>query len=300
MANFDRQLGDVRVTRIEESVSPLLDPKFWYGNDYDRAAFAAEVAALGPGYYDAATGMMVTSIHSWVLRTGGKTILIDTCVGNHKDRESWPAFHMLDQPYLERLAAAGVAPDEVDMVMCTHLHADHVGWNTRLENGRWVPAFPNARYLMSGIEHDWAAAHARAPGTGQLEINAYNDSVLPIVEAGRHVFIDGTETLAPGLSLRPIPGHTPGQTGVVLDSGGTRAFFIGDALHFPVQVPLWHWPVVFDHDPAQGCDTRRQILEHCVEHGALLMPAHFPDPFGCHIHDRGGRFEVDFARAAAA
>jgi glyoxylase-like metal-dependent hydrolase (beta-lactamase superfamily II) len=298
VANFDMHLGDVRVTRIEELVTPLFDPKFWFG-DYDRAAFDAERDTLPAGFFDPATPMMIASIHSWVLRVNGKVILLDTCVGNHKNRASFPAYDMLDQPYLPRLKAAGVSPEDVDMVMCTHLHADHVGWNTKLENGSWVPAFPNARYLMSGVEHEWAAEQAADPKAAGVDINAYNDSVLPIVEAGRHIFVEGTETIAPGLSLRATPGHTPGHTGLVLDSRGKRAFFSGDALHFPQQVPLWHWPVVFDHDPAQSCESRRQILEHCAEHDALLLPTHFPAPFGCHVHHRAGKFGVDFSRVAA-
>ncbi len=294
MANFDVQLGDVRVTRVEEMVTPLFDPKYWFG-DYDRTAFDAEGSGLPAGFFAPGSPVMIASIHSWVLRVDGKVILVDTCVGNHKDRSSFPVYDRLDLPYLARLKAAGVSPEDVDMVMCTHLHADHVGWNTRLENGVWVPAFPNARYLMSGVEHAWAAGQAADPAATGVDINAYNDSVLPIVEAGRHVFVEGTETVAPGLSLRPIPGHTPGHTGLVLDSRGERAFFTGDALHFPQQVPLWHWPVVFDHDPAEGATSRQRILEHCAEHDALLLPTHFPAPFGCHIRHRGGRFEFDFA-----
>lgn len=165
---------------------------------------------------------------------------------------------------------------------------------------RWTvgdTTFPKARYLMAEIEHDWLAGRARAPGAAAFDADTYNESVLPIVEADRHLFVDGTETLAKGLSLRSLPGHTPGQTGLVLDSSGAQAFFTGDALHFPMQIPLWHWPVIFDHNPAQGCETRQQILEHCVEHDALLLPAHFPNPFGCRIRRRGDRFEADFGLA---
>jgi glyoxylase-like metal-dependent hydrolase (beta-lactamase superfamily II) len=296
MGDVTIRLGDIEVRRVEEVCGPMMRPEDWFG-DFDRAAFEVELSWMAPDYYRPETNQLVSSVHTWVLRVEGKVILIDTCSGNHKPRAGWPAFHMLDQPYLERLAAAGVAPEEVDMVMCTHLHVDHIGWNTRLENGTWVPTFPNACYLMSGVEHAYYAERVGRADTLEIEVNAYNDSVLPVVEAGRHVFLEGSETLAKGLTLRPIPGHTPGQTAVALESRGARAFFSGDAFHFPLQVPLWHWRNLIDHDPDQGCETRRAILEHCVEHDTLLLPAHFPYPHGFHVKRRGEGFVIDFNRS---
>lgn len=295
MQNFDRMVGDIRITRIEESCGPL-DPAHWFGARLASPEFAAELPWMAPGHYDPASRMMVSSIHTWVLQLAGKTILIDTCCGNHKPRPGWPLFDMLDTPYIERLQAIGIAPGDVDLVMCTHLHVDHVGWNTREENGRWVPTFPNARYLMSRADLDYYAWKVRQPGTMELEINAYNDSVLPIVEAGRHDFLDGSETLEKGLSLMPVPGHTPGSMAVVLESAGQRAFFAGDAIHFPIQVPLWHWPSQIDADPEQGVASRRRILEHCAGHDAMLLPAHFVAPHGCHVRENGDQFAIDFSR----
>ena len=133
---------------------------------------------MSPNHYDAASGWLKLSIHSWLLKIGGKTILIDTCVGNHKSRKHRPKWDMMNTPYLDRLKAAGVTPEQVDMVMCTHLHVDHVGWNTRLENGRWVPTFPKARYVFGKKEFDyWTETHAKTP------VPPFGDSVLPVVEA---------------------------------------------------------------------------------------------------------------------
>ena len=286
-------MGAFEISRVEEVVCPLATPAQWFG-DCDRAALSEALAALPRGYYDPATDHLTSSFHTWVLRVDGKTILIDTCSGNHKERPGWPIFHMLDHPYLERLKAAGIEPEDVDVVMCTHLHADHVGWNTRLENGRWVPTFPNARYLMGREEMAWFQAHVARPDTLPLEVNTYNDSVLPVVEAGRVELVAGDAEIVRGLRLRPTPGHTPGHLGVELESGGERALFCGDALHFPLQIPLWHWPTLVDKDPAQGAATRGDIVRRCAETGALLLPAHFLAPYGAYVRERAEQFSISF------
>jgi len=299
IAMFDRMIGDVRVTRVEEIQGPFVTPAMWFGA-YDVKAFEAQLPWMAPRYFDPASGRMLSSVHTWVLRQGGKTILVDTCNGNHKNRPGWDAFHMLDQPYLQRLAAAGVLPEEVDIVMCTHLHIDHVGWNTKLENGKWVPTFPNARYLMSRTDKEFFEQNSKRPETTPATVNTYNDSVLPIIEAGMDVLVDGTEEIAAGLRLVNAPGHTPGHVGIDLNSKGKRALFSADAFHFPLQVPLWHWRGVFDADPDLACKCRRQFLEHCVEHDALLLPAHFTAPHGGHISAHGDSFAISFDRVHEA
>jgi glyoxylase-like metal-dependent hydrolase (beta-lactamase superfamily II) len=275
---------------------PVVSPRDWY-IDYNEDELSRHLHWLAPKYFELSSGRIISSVHSWVLRTGRRTILIDTCTGNHKTRPGWSAFHMLNTPYLERLQAAGVAPEEVDVVLCTHLHVDHVGWNTRLEDGRWVPTFPNARYLMAQADHEFYAAAAKDPRTAETTRNTYNDSVLPVVEAGLAVMLEGTEELEDGLTLRPAPGHTPGQVRLDLASGGRRAVFCGDVLHHPLQVPLWRWRTRVDTYSDQARDTRREVLAHCAEHDALLLPAHFADPYGAYIKARGDEFELAFERA---
>jgi len=236
----------------------------------------------------------MTSIHSWLLRTGKHTILVDACSGNHKPRPGMPRFDMLNSQYLERLREAGVEPEEIDFVMCTHLHVDHVGWNTRLENGKWVPTFPNAKYVMSRTDHDHWEALAKKPDTEVYQVNTYNDSVLPIVEARKAEFVSGDHGMCGCLTLKPAPGHTPGQIRVDLDSRGKRAIFAGDALHNPVQVPLWKWNSCFCEDRDLARQSRHTLLADCVEQGALLMPAHFAPPHAAYVKDKGDRFELDW------
>jgi len=192
------------------------------------------------------------------------------------------------------LAGTGVSIDQIDYVMCTHLHVDHVGWNTRLENGKWVPTFPNARYVMSRTDHDHWATLAKKADTEVYQVNTYNDSVLPIVEGKKAEFVSGEHGMCGCLTLKPAPGHTPGQIRVDLDSRGKRAIFAGDALHNPVQVPLWKWNSCFCEDRDLARKSRHTLLADCVEQGALLMPAHFAPPHAAYIKDKGDRFELDW------
>lgn len=287
------RIGDVRVTRVEEMSRPVSRPAEWF-TDYNAEELEPHVHWLSPRFYLPDDDRLVSSVHSWVLRTKTRTILIDTCTGNHKQRPGWAAFHELDTPFLERLHAAGVDSTSVDLVLCTHLHIDHVGWNTFLDNGRWVPTFPNARYLMASADLDY---FAKAANDGQLSpasANTYYDSVLPIVEAGLVTIVKGDEDLGEGLRLVPAPGHTPGQVRLDLTSQGSQATFAGDVLHNPLQVPLWHWRTRVCVDPEQACVTRKQVLEHCASTGSLLMPAHFPLPSAGRIRHAGDAFSIAF------
>jgi glyoxylase-like metal-dependent hydrolase (beta-lactamase superfamily II) len=291
----ERLIGDVRVTRIEEIMGPGFPAKDFFP-EFEAETFKRHEHWLAPGYYQPESGKLIASIHSWLVRTPHHTILIDACSGNHKPRPAMPRFDMLDTPYLERLKAAGVAPEQVDFVMCTHLHVDHVGWNTRLENGKWVPTFPNARYVMSRTDHDHWAKEAQRPETAAYQVNTYNDSVLPVVEAGKAEFVADGHQCDACLTVRPTPGHTPGHIRVDLESKGRCAVFSGDALHNPVQVPLWRWNSRFCEDPAQARKTRGELLAHCAETRALLLPAHFAPPHAAFIKAKGDSFELDWDR----
>src|SRR5205085_6836939 len=156
-------------------------------------------------------GRLIRSINTCLVRTSKYTNLLDACSGNHKPRPGMPRFDMLNTEYRGRLREAGVQTEEIDFVMCTHLHVDHVGWNTKLENGKWVPTFPKAKYVMSRRDHAYWEAAAKKPETEEYERNTYNDSVLPIVEAGLAEMVDGDHDLGRGLMINPSPGHTPGH-----------------------------------------------------------------------------------------
>ncbi|MBM3555998.1 MAG: MBL fold metallo-hydrolase [Alphaproteobacteria bacterium] len=277
-------IGAFALDRVVETDGLGFSPKGLIA-DLDEAVFESHFGWMVPGHYDPATRRFVMGVHSWVLRTSRHTILVDTCAGNHKTRTQMPGFHKLDTPWLARLAEVGVRPEAVDFVLCTHLHVDHVGWNTRLADGRWVPTFPNARYLFSRVEHDhWAK--------GRDEV--YVDSVLPVVEKGQARMIEGSDEIEAGLRIEPAPGHTPGSVILAAESQGSRAIFSGDIMHHPVQVFEPDWNSRFCVDQAQARATRRLVLERCSDSGALLLPAHFGPPHGGRIRRRGDKFAIDF------
>ena len=202
---------------------------------------------------------------------------------------------MMNTPYLERLALAGAKAEDIDVVLCTHLHTDHCGWNTKLENGAWVPTFPNACYHLPRSEWEfWRAMqddpkHASGP-------SVMNDSVAPVVAAGQHVFIDGSESIAGCLKLTPTPGHTPGHVSALLETGKERIFFAGDTLHHPLQIYYPEWCSRFCVDPEQSRLTRKLVFERCADEELILAPAHFRAPHVARVaHDETGGFKAVWA-----
>jgi glyoxylase-like metal-dependent hydrolase (beta-lactamase superfamily II) len=288
------KIGGATVTRIEESYAPIFDAtKFfpdWRPNVVDEHR-----DWMVPDHYDPTSGFLKFSVHSWLIKLGGRAILIDTCVGNHKPRPTLPMWHLMETRYLERMAEAGIRPEQIDMVMCTHLHVDHVGWNTRLDNGRWVPTFANARYVFSQEDYDHYLAGHLDPEKGPTSHGSFRDSVLPVVEAGLAQMVSGAHAIDEHLSIDPAPGHTPGSIAISLASHGQRALFCGDVLHHAMQVFHPDWNSFFCADPVNARKSRRKVLEDCAGSGALLMPAHFGAPFLCHIDERGSRFTPRFA-----
>ncbi len=281
------RIGDVEVTRVEDYHGPGL-PSHVMFPQVQPHMWEAHRDWLVPHFYDPASGRLRTSIHSWLVSTPRHKILIDACIGNDKPRPDDPRFNMRSEPWLARLAAAGAHPDEIDFVMCTHFHADHVGWNTRLVDGRWVPTFRNARYLFKRSEFErWDDRRPdHVPRESQRFVFA--DSVLPVVEAGQAVLIDDGYTVDERLTVEPAPGHTPGNATVRLRTGGEEALFSGDVIHHPVQLPHPHLCSVFDDDPVQALRTRLAVLDAVAAAGILLLPTHFAAPFCCHLERLGG------------
>jgi len=273
------RVGTFAVTRIEEMLTPGFLPEFLFP-DFDRAVFDEHAALGAPRFWHAESGKVMSSMHSWLIRDGKHTILIDTGCGNAKTRALpiFQRFHQLNLPYLERLAAAGVEPEDVTLVICTHLHIDHVGWNTLLKDGAWRPTFPNARYVFGRREFE----HWRAPygGLAGLPENGpvIDDSVMPVVEAGQAEFVDDDARLLDGIELAPAPGHTAGQLMINLTSGRDAAVFPGDTLHQPMQVYRPHWNSRFCEQADTARATRLKVLDYCADRNALLMPAHFGAP----------------------
>jgi glyoxylase-like metal-dependent hydrolase (beta-lactamase superfamily II) len=209
-------------------------------------------------------------VHSFVVETGDLTLLVDTGIGNDKPRDGGPPFHMLQTGFLEDLAAAGFKPEAVDLVLCTHLHVDHVGWNTRLLDGRWVPTFPRARYLV--VREEWTHWAAQAD-EGARTIMA--DSVRPVLEAGLVDLVAPDHRISPELSLWPTPGHTPGHVSLHLSAGGREAVITGDLMHHPIQCAEPDWASRFCTDPEAARRTRRAFLARCAEQDLLVLGTHF-------------------------
>ncbi len=285
-----KKIGDIS---IDVAVEMALDDGFpakVLMPSFDESLLEQHRELLVPFCFMPATGDLKFSIHSWVVRVGKEAILIDTCNGNDKERPNFELAHRLNLPYLEKLAALGIAPEDVTMVMCTHLHVDHCGWNTRLKNGKWVPTFPNARYVFSKAEFEQWDPRRHPPVDGDINLGVFEDSVLPVVEAGLADIVDGDCDLNERMRLELAPGHTPGSMVMKLESKGQRAMFAGDTLHSPVQVLRPDWSSGFCLDPVQSAQTRRKLVEYCADYDALLMPAHFPPPHAVRVRRKGDWF----------
>ncbi len=275
------QLGKLEIHRVEEFVEPNVDPAFLFGN-LPIEVFERHADWLTTQNYNPQTKMVLLHFHSWLIRTGKHNILVDTCNGNHKERPYMPNIHQANYPYLERLKQAGCAPEDIDYVMCTHLHVDHVGWNTVLKDGRWVPTFPNAKYLISKLEVDpFAGPIDRNVPPPQLPpwFDIYEDSVLPVIQSGQAVLVEDAFDLNDEIRLEPAPGHTPGHSLVRAVSESHGSIFCGDAIHNPVQIAESHYNSAFCVDQDQARATRRRILEECADRNLLLVPAHFGPPY---------------------
>lgn len=282
-------VGETEILRVHEMDSPSgIVSQYFTG--FDPAAFEKHRSWLVPQHISPDDFRVKMSFHSWLIRSGGKNYLVDACCGNHKTRPLKPRFHMLDTPFLRRLEAVGHTVEDIDFVLCTHLHVDHVGWNTQLVDGRWVPTFPNARYIMSRKELTFWEKVAERPGSHPSDINTYNDSVLPVVEAGMAIVVDDAEEVGPEISIVPSPGHTPGHMNIELRSHGVCAVFTGDVIHSPLQLPLWQWNSTFCEDLPVATATRKTVLEGCVEDRKILIPSHFMAPHVCRVFAQGDGF----------
>jgi glyoxylase-like metal-dependent hydrolase (beta-lactamase superfamily II) len=269
-------IGEVRVDAIVETAAvPMKFSEVLPGAD--PLAIAAERHWLEPHFATQGCEYALLSFHSYLVRTPRHTVLIDSCVGNDKDRGGFAPFHRLQTPWLERLERAGVAPDQVDFVLCTHMHSDHIGWNTRLLNGRWVPTFPRAKYLFARREYERSLAAYRAADS-DFRAPAYADSVLPVVESGQALIVEDDHALDDSMQLEAAEGHTPGNVVIRLRSLGESAVFSGDVMHHPIQVRHPQWSAAFCEDPVLSAVTRRAFVEQHADTGTWILAAHFPDP----------------------
>ncbi|MFE3492051.1 MBL fold metallo-hydrolase [Streptomyces sp. NPDC059175] len=280
-------VGDVTVHRIDEILLPpttgpwlLPDatPTVVAGQDWLRPHFADE------------EGILHIHSHSFAFALGELRILVDTGIGNGKERAN-AAWHDLNTDYLRCLTDAGFPPESIDLVILTHLHADHVGWNTRAVNGQWVPTFPNARYVTSRTEREFWAGYDMEEARAQM----FRDSVLPVEEAGLFDLVDvpaeGVE-VAPDLRLLPTPGHTPGHVAVELAAHGRTALITGDCIHHPVQLAHPAIGACVDIDPEQSEASRRALLGSLADTDTLVLGTHFAPPTAGRVVSHGGGYRL--------
>ncbi|MBP0451015.1 MBL fold metallo-hydrolase [Kitasatospora sp. RG8] len=279
-------LGDIAVHRVDEIELPRQTGP-WLLPDATKEVLD-EAPWLRPDFADADVPRLAS--HSFAVEAGGLRIVVDTGIGNGKTRAN-PAWKGLDTDFLERLAAAGFAPESVDLVINTHLHTDHVGWNTRRAGEDWIPTFPNARYLTSRTEWD----HWAATDLDEARTQMFRDSVHPVRDAGQYDLVpvpgQGRE-VAPGVLLVPAPGHTPGQVAVELRGSDRRALITGDSIHHPVQLSHPHVHSCVDIDPAQAVRTRARLLDALADTDALLLGTHFPRPTAGTVRRENGRYRL--------
>lgn len=296
-------LGDVTVTRVNEYYGSVEMGPAEFFPDSPEGAWDKNGNWLAPDFWNPETGECMSAIQTWVLNSGGRTILVDTGVGNHKDRPYAPVWSRLDTGFLDNLAAAGVQPEDVDLVINTHLHIDHVGWNTRLDGRTWVPTFPNATYLMPQRDFDfWNPANDHETVFGRGNQNVFEDSVAPVHEAGLTELWDDTYRIDENLRLDLAPGHTPGSSVLTLESGGDRAIFVGDLMHTPLQIVEPEVNSCFCEDPVQARSTRHKLLGRASDDNALVFPAHFGGQGAAEVIRDGSKFTIKdwagFARAS--
>lgn len=220
-------------------------------------------------------GQVLLALQAFVVVAGKRRIVVDTCVGNSKDR-AIPSCNNLQTSFLEDLTAAGFPPESIDTVLCTHLHFDHVGWNTRLMDGRWVPTFPNARYLFGRKEWEYTQAQVEAGPSGHVVQVA--DSIQPVIDAGLAEFVESDHRVNDEVWLEPTPGHTPGHVSIHISSRGQDAVITGDIFHNPFQFaePDLRTAFCFDNEVAR--QTRKDFLERYEDRKALIVGSHFCDP----------------------
>jgi len=302
------RIGDAAITRVDE----LRLAAFKFDALYPGAepeALERHRDQLEAGSFDPETGTFIQSIHSWMVKTPHHTILIDTATGNDKHRPDIPPLHQLNEPFLERLGDAGVTPEQVDYVLLTHLHADHVGWNTRLVDGRWIPTFPNATYVFSRIEQAYSESLAAGkepagaarpdptlgPAARKPADGVYEDSVRPVIEAGlaKPITVNGDEVLD-GISFVPTPGHSVDHASIRLVSRGEQALFAGDVMHHSLQVYEPSLNSCFCEFPEAALRSRALVLEDAAERGATVFTTHFAQSSVGRIDRRGDRFAWHF------
>lgn len=291
MSNLGWQIGDVRITRVQETLTAI--PLVGFFPAATPQTLAPHLPWLRPHFVDAEDNAIL-SIHGLVVESRGRTILVDTCIG-----ENWPAGTVVEQspladgpasPFLANLAAAGFARERVDVVLCTHLHFDHVGWNTMRVGSEIVPTFPNARYLFARLEWEHWREQDDPGFAGTLDA-----TVVPLFAAGLADLVEPEHAITDEVRLVPTPGHTPGHVSVHIASRGRNALITGDMTHHPVQWAEPSWGIAADSDGDAATRTRQRVLDEHADTDLLVIGTHYAPPTAGRLVRRAGRvrFEVE-------
>jgi glyoxylase-like metal-dependent hydrolase (beta-lactamase superfamily II) len=291
---LSHQVGLATITRIDETAFALAPDVLF--PDWDASRERALEAHFATASLDLTNRRVPLKTHLWVVEMDGLTVVVDTAIGNGKTRPFSALFDRLDNPVLERFEAAGFRREQVDYVLLTHLHVDHVGWNTHWQDDRWTPVFPNATYVFSQRERDFFATEAGAPRRMVFE-----DSVLPVIEARQaRVVPDVVEEIVDGIRFLPTPGHSIGHMAIEIESRGQTALFSGDVMHSPVQVYRPQWNSTFCLDQPKARASRQWLLDRAAQTGAVVFPAHFPESSAGTVHASPQGFEWRYLDRANA
>ena len=281
------KIGNVTITRIVEMEMPIpYHPEHAFLKEATPDALC-EMQWLYP-HFVTPEGAMLLSVHALAVEAPGLKLVVDTCIGNDKARGMLRG-QTLQTQFLEHMKDIGFGRDAVNAVVCTHLHVDHVGWNTMLENGKWVPTFPKARYFIGREEF----AHWKSVDEGETQA-ILADSVQPIFDAGLAQEVEMTHRISPEIRLMPTTGHTPGHVSVVIESQGQTAVITGDMMHHPAQIGRPDWSPAFDSDKDASRATRKAMIKDWADKPILVIGTHFAAPTAGRIKKDGAsyRFEV--------
>lgn len=280
------QIGNVKITRIEEIIVSG-DNEFVLPDAQNEKCLP--ITWMQPHFMDD-KGYLIFSVHGLVVDTGEHRIMVDTCIGNDKPRNI-PDWSHMQTSFLTDMEAAGYARESIDTVLCTHLHVDHVGWNTMLVDGQWIPTFPRARYLVAEREWEHWKDNEEVDAVGPIMA----DSIQPVIDAGLMEYVDWEYQICPEVRLEPTPGHTPGHASVHITSEGEEALITGDCMHHPVQMTRPEWCSSADTDQAAALKTREDLLEKYVDTGVVIIGTHFPSPTAGVIRrlDDSGNYWLD-------
>ncbi len=275
------KIGDVKVTQVVELTTASLGPHLL---PQATPQALAPLNWLAPFLDD---GRLVLSIHALVIESQGETLLVDPCIGNDKER-TYPRWNKMQGEFLQRFHSAGFTEDGIDTVMCTHMHVDHVGWNTRLVDGKWQPTFERARYLFAQEEWDHWSKEPQEYGP------VFEDSVQPVFDAGLADLVTSSHRVTDEVWLEPTPGHTPGHVSVHIASNGEEAVITGDMIHHPCQIAHPEWSSTADWDQRASADTRHGFLDRYADRPVLVIGTHFAAPTAGKVVRDGDAFRLDY------